>query len=89
MQALTGLERLDLFTDFSNDILSREVMDGIAGLTNLTRLRLKGTGMGTLGVNALADAVRRGSFSKLVQLRVETVGVNVTAVQVFFSLDIL
>lgn len=82
MQAIIGLERLDLFIKFTTDLLSKVVIDGIAALSSLTRLRLKGTGVGRLGVCALAEAAQRGDFAKLLHLRVETVGVNATAAQV-------
>lgn len=82
LQALTSLERLDFFATFNNDHFSKDVIDGLSTLTSLTRLRLKGTGIGRQGVHALAAVAQQGCLSKLLHLRVETVGVNATAVQV-------
>jgi Ran GTPase-activating protein (RanGAP) involved in mRNA processing and transport len=82
LQALTALQRLDFFLDFNTDSISRHVIEGLAALTTLTRLRLKGTGIGTEGVTAVAAAAQERKFSKLLHLKLEAVGVNASAVQV-------
>lgn len=79
---MTELERLECLVDFSSDSLSASFIEGFAALTSLTRLRLKGSGIGTKGVKALAKAAQAGSFPKLLHLRMETVGVQASAVKV-------
>ena len=69
-------------------MFSKAVIDGITPLTALTRLRMKGTGIGRQGVLALAKAAQDGRLSRLLHLRVETVGVNAAAVQVCYLVTV-